>query len=256
MGPWNVRKKYHNRCLLIDKVNASQLSPNILRIGCTPALMRQNALFLFSLNHINHSHRISEKQFNPWVVSEKIGKILTVHCDCMTGISKSCSHVASLLWAVEAGARKQNSLTVTYKKAYSVLPSAVKSVPYAKVKDNNFSKFNKKSEGKVKKIQFLPYHRQNWLNVLSISSSSSKPTVLSIIHQYSDCHVPKALQSDFPTVMSDLYDPTLLDRSFEALLKLSESKLDCLMLLLSRKKLSKKKLQVKIILVFGFDFVL
>ncbi|XP_046856173.1 uncharacterized protein LOC124449282 [Xenia sp. Carnegie-2017] len=75
---------------------------------------------------------MSEKPLTPWVVCEKNGKVLTAHCDCMAGIGESCSHVASLLLAVEAGARKRDSLTVTDKKAYWVLPSAVKAVPYAK----------------------------------------------------------------------------------------------------------------------------
>ena len=49
-------------------------------------------------------------------------------------------HVASLLWAIEAGFKRRDSLTVTEKKAYWVLPSAVKSVPYSRMKDIQFSK--------------------------------------------------------------------------------------------------------------------
>ena len=33
-------------------------------------------------------------------------------------VLESCSHVASLLWAIEAGCKRRDSLTVTDKKAY------------------------------------------------------------------------------------------------------------------------------------------
>lgn len=37
------------------------------------------------------------------LLHEPSGKILCAHCDCMAGLGECCSHVASLLWAVEAG---------------------------------------------------------------------------------------------------------------------------------------------------------
>ncbi|XP_046857602.1 uncharacterized protein LOC124451003 [Xenia sp. Carnegie-2017] len=213
-----------------------------LRIGCTCALMRLNALFLFSLHQVNHSQRMSERPLTPWVVCEKNGKVLTAHCDCMAGIGESCSHVASLLWAVEAGARKRDSLTVTDKKAYWVLPSAVKAVPYAKVQNINFSKFNKKCEGKMQRNP-VPAPSSSELDEYfkTISSFSSKPAILSLIHPYSDCYVPKALHSDLPPVKSDLYDPTLLDKSLETLLELSESKMDCFNVTVEQQKAVEEK---------------
>ena len=51
---------------------------------------------------------MSEKPLTPWVICEDTGIILTGHCDCMAGLGESCSHVASLLWAIEAGGRFTN----------------------------------------------------------------------------------------------------------------------------------------------------
>ena len=51
----------------------------------------------------------------------------------MAGFGESCSHVASLLWAIEAGVQVRDSLTVTQKKAYWVLPTSTKDVPYAPI---------------------------------------------------------------------------------------------------------------------------
>lgn len=72
-----------------------------------------------------------EKPLLPWVIADASGNVLAGHCNCMAGLGESCSHVASLLWAVEAGVRLRDSVTVTQKRAYWVLPASVKEVPYA-----------------------------------------------------------------------------------------------------------------------------
>ena len=56
----------------------------------------------------------------------------------MAGLGECCSHVASLLWAIEAGVRIRDSMTVTQKKAYWVMPSSVKDVPYVPIKSIDF----------------------------------------------------------------------------------------------------------------------
>ena len=56
----------------------------------------------------------------------------------MAGLGESCSHVASLLWAIEAGVQLRDSLTVMQKKAYWVLPNSKKDVPYAPVEQIKF----------------------------------------------------------------------------------------------------------------------
>ena len=56
----------------------------------------------------------------------------------MTGLGETCSHVASLLWAIEAGIQIRNSMTVTQKKSYWVLPTSIKEVPYAPIREIKF----------------------------------------------------------------------------------------------------------------------
>ena len=56
----------------------------------------------------------------------------------MAGLGETCSHVATLLWAIESGVRHRNSLTVTQRKAYWVIPNAVKTVTYAPVREISF----------------------------------------------------------------------------------------------------------------------
>lgn len=79
----------------------------------------------------------------------------------MAGLGETCSHVASVLWALESGVRLRDSLTVTQKKAYWVIPHAVKEVPYAPVSKIDFL-------GKGKSRQLLLNH--------SLSSPSPSPS--------------------------------------------------------------------------------
>ena len=71
-----------------------------------------------------------EKPLVPWVIAESDGQIHAAHCDCMAGLGETCSHVASLLWTVAAGVDRRNSLTVTQKSAYWVMPPSVKTIPF------------------------------------------------------------------------------------------------------------------------------
>ena len=53
---------------------------------------------------------LNKKALTPWVIVESTGKVISAHCDCMAGLGESCSHVASLLWAIESGVRIRDSM--------------------------------------------------------------------------------------------------------------------------------------------------
>ena len=102
---------------------------------------------------MNHSQRLSEKPLTPWIIAEPDGKIVASNCDCMAGLGESCSHIASLLWAIEAGVRIRDSMTVTDKTAYWVMPASVKDVPYSPTKDIEFVG-KKRSSNEMKALTF------------------------------------------------------------------------------------------------------
>ena len=79
-----------------------------------------------------------ENPLLPWVIVESSGKIISGHCNCVAGLGETCSHVASLLWAIEAGVRMRDSMTVTQKKDYWILPPSLKDVPYAPLSQIQF----------------------------------------------------------------------------------------------------------------------
>lgn len=60
--------------------------------------------------------KLSQKPLTPWVLADENVKIIAGHCDCIAGLGESCSHVSSVLRAVESGVRIRDSMTVTQRK--------------------------------------------------------------------------------------------------------------------------------------------
>ncbi|KAL3870825.1 hypothetical protein ACJMK2_038862 [Sinanodonta woodiana] len=86
-----------------------------------------------------HSQRMSEKPLQPWVVAERTGRILAAHCTCMAGLGEACSHIAALLFSIEATVKLRDAKTVTEEKSYWLLPSSVKGVTYRKCSEIDFT---------------------------------------------------------------------------------------------------------------------
>ena len=200
---------------------------------------------------MNHSQRLSEKPLTPLVVAEPSGKIVAAHCNCMAGLGECCSHVASLLWACEAGARIRDSMTVTQKSAYWVMPSGMKDIPYAPVKEMDFTR-KKKSATMIETHQFAtasspspissragtptssrsatpcqhfqkPSEQEVEELFASLSKCKTKPAILSLVAPYADNYVPKSLNENFPPCVSQLYNPDAILMNYGELLKHCET---------------------------------
>ena len=91
-----------------------------------------------------HSQKLRDKPLEPWIIAEKDGEILAAHCTCMAGLGETCTHVASLLFAVSATVTIRDSKTVTEEKAYWLIPSPVKNIEYKEIKEIDFTSANSK----------------------------------------------------------------------------------------------------------------
>ena len=78
-----------------------------------------------------HSQKVSDTPTKTWIITQMNREIFSAHCDCMAGLGESCSHVGALLFFIEAALKTRDSRTVTEQKAYWMLPSACKEIPYA-----------------------------------------------------------------------------------------------------------------------------
>ena len=167
---------------------------------------------------------MSEKPLQPWIAAEKSGKIVAVHCNCKAVMGEACSHVASLLWAIEAGCRLRDSLTVTQKKAYWVLPPAVREVPYTRIHDIKFigkkgsasamqshscteessapSASSTPSERFCSTIMISSERKKSFFDALA--GCSTKLAVLAVKQEYHEPFIPAAMQPNFPSPLTNL----------------------------------------------------
>jgi hypothetical protein len=151
----------------------------------------------------------------------------------MAGLGETCSHVASLLWATAAGVERRNSLTVTQKSAYWVMPPAIKTVPYTPLAEISFVGKKRKSTSVTrdtpvnaptpsKKQALTPSDTEKAELFSSLAKCEGvKPAVLAIVPPYSEAYIPASLDQDLPMVLSDLHKKEYLSLGYSSLLQVA-----------------------------------
>ena len=189
---------------------------------------------------VRHSQKMNEPPIPVWIITNKQGTVMSAHClTCQAGLGESCSHVASVLFYVEAWTRINGKLACTQVKCSWLLPTYVNEVTYAPVKDINFKsakRLKDELEGKIDNITTpvvnntpkdsptasrtssasVPTNEETGAFFAKLNETNVKPAILSLISPYSDQFVLKSHQ--IPT-LSDLYDPANLKLSYPELLK-------------------------------------
>ena len=173
---------------------------------------------------VRHSQRMNEPLISVWVISEKDGAV------------KSCSHVVSVLFYIEAWTRIRGKLSCTEVKCTWLLPSFVKEVPYAKMRFINLISARKLKADLDEKIEKLGENREATSSTSSgrkvtvqvptqtemdnfyanLNKSRFKPVALSLIEPYSSQFVSQG--RSIPAI-PDLFDDENLKMSYIDLLK-------------------------------------
>ena len=200
---------------------------------------------LVVLGKIKQSQRMNDQAISTWIIASKEGTVFSAHCmDCKAGLAESCSHVASILFYIEAWARIHEKLTCTQVKFSWLLPKGMNDVPYSRVRDINF-----------KSASALKARLDNKIDSLTVNESSIRsafqsdlcscgnapyayvqvPTIGKINDFYwklNDCKVkPMALtlvppynkefilpRRNIPSI-PELFEPSLLELSYPDVLK-------------------------------------
>ena len=181
------------------------------------------------LAKVRHSQRMNDSLIPIWIITEREGTILSAHClGCKAGLAKSCSHIASVLFYLEAWTKINGRLSCTQVKCSGLLPSYVKQVDYARVRDINFTSAKKmKSEldasidnvsndsfpddykldltvaKKLSKEIPAPSKAEMDQHFAELSKSKNKPIALSLIPEYGGSYVCKS--RTVPTI-KDLFE--------------------------------------------------
>ena len=144
-----------------------------------------------------HSQRLSDTPLKCGPIIEQDGQVCCAHCNCMAWLGEVCTHVAAVLFYLEAVNRIEGGRTCTYGQCAHILPSSLKSVQYLPVKDIDFTS----ARGKKQKLDDIIDGRDSpkekskegirstneelaqLLNNLSITGSKF---VLSVVSEHSD----------------------------------------------------------------------
>jgi len=181
-----------------------------------------------------------EKPLLLWVIAESFGKVLA--CHCKAGLGEACSHVASLLWTLEAGVRLRDAMPVTQKKAYWVYPLQLKN--YCMLLSVN----SLGHSGSLRALQSLScdftttYNCTNHTinsyvtcnftifptlhhfptpspgevgHFASLSTCSTKPAILALLVDYSSNYIPSSLATGLPICFSDMLKQEYLNKPFD-----------------------------------------
>jgi uncharacterized Zn finger protein len=173
----------------------------------------------------------------PPIIAEKDGRILAAHCTCMAGLGETCTHVAALLFAVDASVKLRDSKTVTDEKSYWLLPTSVKGVSYKEIREMDFTSaktMKKKLDRKLDSAGDTPSSRSSQKQKTNIpdptddelasffkalNETGSKPAIIALVPAYSEAYVHQPMQEDFPDVLTELKDDDAVELNYSELLK-------------------------------------
>ena len=109
------------------------------------------------LAKVRHSQRMNDSLIPVWIITEREETVLSAHClGCKAGLAESCSHIASVLFYLEAWTKLNGKLSCTQVKCSWILPTYVDHVDYARVQDINFSSAKKMKADLDAKLSNIP----------------------------------------------------------------------------------------------------
>ncbi|WAR18836.1 hypothetical protein MAR_000674 [Mya arenaria] len=176
-----------------------------------------------------HSQRLNEKSLRPWIIAERDGPIIAGHCTCMAGLGETCTHVASLLFCIEAVVKLRESRTVTE------LPRTFNHVSYAQLKEIDFTSaatLKRKFDTSVdisqesatqpqlstRKMKNPPSADRVQAFFQNLAQSKSNPAILSLLPEFPDNYVPEILQCELPKILTELREESAYDLEYNELL--------------------------------------
>ena len=192
------------------------------------------------LAKVRHSQRMNDPPIPIWVIASQEGTIISAHCmGCKAGLGETCSHVASVLFYIEAWTRINGKMACTQVKCAWLLPTYVNEVPYARARDINFKSAKKLKEEMDLKIDAVGDNQseppaparniktsnmsvrpldEDEMNaqLKKLNDLTVKPVILSLFKPYSENFISR---SQHIVTIPDLYDPSFFNLSYPDLLK-------------------------------------
>ena len=155
----------------------------------------------------------------------------------MAGLGETWTHIAAVLFYLEAAAWLKGKETCTQWKCEWILPSFQKNVEYLPLKDTDFTSAKRKkrkldesmdgnspNQGTISSKSTVTPNNEDYESFYdNLSKSGTKPAILSILSEYSNPYVPKRMLSPFPQPLPQLHKPEYIEPSYLDLLQFCES---------------------------------
>ena len=179
---------------------------------------------------------MNETPLSCWIIIEEAGEVCSAHCNCMAGLGEVCTHVAAVLFYLEALVRIQGQQTSTQHKCQWIMPSFQKNVQYLPIKDIDLTSPKTKKRKLDEAIantgvsQSAPTQSSQCIITDAdicafydtLSLCGTRPAILSIIPKFSSNYVPKRFLEAFPEPLSMLYKPEYMELEYHELLEVCE----------------------------------
>ena len=119
---------------------------------------------------------------------------------------------------------------MTDKRAYCILPSAVKKVNPARLRDIKFTDNPKPSPSAPHHVS-IPASSQEefdyFLSELGKGGEKSKAAVLALVEPYASRHVPESLSDRLPPILSGMFNKAMMGKSYAEIIEAID-KVKCL----------------------------
>ena len=142
----------------------------------------------------------------------------------MAGLGEACSHIATILYYLEALARMEGTRTCTQEECQWIIPSYLKNVEYLPIKEIDFTS----AKGKKRKLDEMidgnnneqpvpkvaPRGKRSTETELALlfgelSCGGTRPCVLSLTSDHCAAYVPKLMYDGFPSTFNVIKATTM-----------------------------------------------
>ena len=190
-----------------------------------------------------HSQRLSDTPLKCWLILQQDGEVCCAHCNCMAGLGEVCTHVAAVLFYIEALSRIEGQRACTEGQCAWVMPSSMKSAQYLLIMKLDFTSFQGqkcKFDDTIDGCDDVPHEiekpkegtRSTSDELASLFQALSviepKVGVLSVVSEYSDVYVPKITLPSFPQPITSLHKSEYVELEYHDLLDVCQSTFDAL----------------------------
>ena len=179
---------------------------------------------------VRHSQKLSVPSAKPWVAVKQNGTVVCAHCSCMAGLGEACSHIAAVLFTLEANMTVNKNTSCTSQPC-SWLPPTFQNVSYSELSNIDSSTPQAKRK-KTNSCNTTPCRPSVCKQKLGVNTPTEKeldtffenlskvgiPVILSITPKFSESFVPMCVKGMVPEPLTDLYDPKYLELPYPQLL--------------------------------------